>query len=313
MRGRGAARARLPGINPRLRLMFQIATNHLRHGAEAPEFVLMRRVAYLAAATAGLTAALSAPVRAQSPEYTQYTSPQPAQNWHLTLGAALRYQPDYMGSNDYVFRPRPIISLGRGTKSTWWSAEDDAISIGFFSGSAWRVGLSGNLLWERKASSYPALAFSGVGDAKFGAEAGAFVEFYPTSWLRGRVDVRRGIVAHDAMIAEVKLDAFQRIGAWTLGVGPRMTIAGADYVRTYFGGAWAGNGGVLKRYNAGVHTVGAIAQATYHWTEKFQTTAFVEYKRYMGDAARSPVVSVFGSRNSVTVGIGASYAFDLGF
>lgn len=80
----------------------------------------MRCVAFLAGlAVACLSLALGAPAKAQSSQYSQYTSPEPVQNWHLTLGAGLRYQPDYLGSNDYVFRPRPIISLARGTKSTW--------------------------------------------------------------------------------------------------------------------------------------------------------------------------------------------------
>ena len=96
-----------------------------------------------------------------------------------------------------------------------------------------------------------------------------------------------------------------------------LRIVGADYVRTYFGtyGGWAGagTGGLLQRFNAGVHSVGAIAQATYHWTEKFQTTAYVEYKHLVGDAAKSPIVKTYGSRDSITLGISASYAFDLGF
>lgn len=273
---------------------------------------MMRCVAFLAGLV-GLASVFAAPAKAQSPEYTQYTSPESAQNWHLTLGAGLRYQPDYVGSNDYIFRPRGIISLGRGTRSTWWSAEDDAISIGFFSGKAWRVGFSGNLLWERKASTNAALRIAGVPDTKFGGEGGVFAEFYPTSWLRGRVDLRRGIVAHDGVVAEVKVEAFQRIGAWSIGAGPRMTIASADYVRTYFGGAWAGNGGLLQRFNTGVHSVGAIAQATYAWSDKLQTTAYVEYKHLVGDAAKAPIVKTYGSRDSITVGISATYAFDLGF
>ncbi len=274
----------------------------------------MRCVALFLGLVAGLV--LSSPDRAfaQSSEYTQLTSPASAQNWHLTLGAGLRYQPDYAGSNDYVFRPRPIISLGRGIKSTWWTAEDDALSIGFFSGTAWRAGFSGNLLWERKASVNPALV--GVPNTKFGVEAGGFVEFYPASWLRARADLRRGFVTHDALVADFKLDAFTKIGqAWTVGAGPRMSVVGADYIRTYFGPnpGLAGMGGLLQRYNAGVHSVGAIAQVTYHWSEKLSTTAYVEYKHLVGDAAKTPIVRNFGSRDSVTLGISASYAFDLGF
>lgn len=271
----------------------------------------MRSVAFLAAVSAA--ALVPAASQAQSSDYSTLTSPQSAQNWHLRLGAGLRYQPDYIGSNDFIFSARPIISIGRGVKSTWWSAEDDAISIGFFSGQGWRIGFSGDLLWKRKSSTNRALI--GIPDAKFGVEAGAFVEFYPTSWLRARADLRRGFFAHDALIADFKLDAFTRIGAWSLGVGPRARVAGADYVRTYFGtyGGWPGTGGMLQRYNAGLHSVGAIAQATYNWTDKFETTAYVEFKHLTGDAAKSPIVKTYGSRNSVTLGISATYSFDLGF
>ena len=34
-------------------------------------------------------------------------------------GAGVRYQPDYTGSDDYVFRARPIISLGKAGRSRW--------------------------------------------------------------------------------------------------------------------------------------------------------------------------------------------------
>ena len=115
------------------------------------------------------------------------------------------------------------------------------------------------------------------------------------------------------MLVAAWADDFQRIGAWSLGIGPRMTIVGADYVRTYFGGTAAGTGGLLQRYNAGVHSVGAIAQATYHWSDKLQTTAYVEYKHLMGDAAKTPIVKTYGDRDSITFGLSASYAFDLGF
>lgn len=273
----------------------------------------MRCVAFVAGLLACLVLSPMERAAAQSSDYSTLTSPQSAQNWNLKLGAGLRYQPDYAGSDDYIFRPRPIISLGRGIKSTWWSAEDDGLSIGFFSGQGWRIGFSGNLLWERRASTNPALML--VGNTKFGFEAGGFVEFYPTSWLRGRVDLRRGFIAHDAMVAEVKLDAFTRIGsAWELGAGPRMTLVSADYLRTYFGPlSGIGTGGLLQRYNSGVHSVGVLAQATYNWSERLSTTGYVEYKHLMGDAVRTPIVKTFGSRDSFTIGVSASYSFDLGF
>ena len=90
----------------------------------------------------------------------------------------------------------------------------------------------------------------------------------------------------------------------------------SDYAELYSrfgtGGAMPGTGGMLQRFNAGVHSIGALAQVTYHWSDQLKTTAYVEYKRLVGDATRSPIVRPFGSRDSITVGVSASYAFDLG-
>jgi outer membrane protein len=39
--------------------------------------------------------------------------------------------------------------------------------------------------------------------------------------------------------------------------------------------------------------------------------SYVEYDRLLGDAANSPLVTLRGSVNQTTVGVGASYSFDV--
>jgi outer membrane protein len=39
--------------------------------------------------------------------------------------------------------------------------------------------------------------------------------------------------------------------------------------------------------------------------------SYIEYDRLLGDAAKSPIVTARGSANQTTVGIGASYSFDV--
>ncbi len=43
----------------------------------------------------------------------------------------------------------------------------------------------------------------GLNDVDWGFELGGFAEFYPTDNIRGRVEVRRGIGAHDGVVADV--------------------------------------------------------------------------------------------------------------
>lgn len=252
----------------------------------------------------------AAPVQAQN----SLTSPEPVQNWNLTIGGGVRYTPDYLGSNDYSVRPRVIVSVGRGVGSRWWKAEDDAIGLGLLDGANWRAGLSGALVWQREASSN--IALRGLGDVDFGVEAGAFGEYYVQPWLRARVDVRRGFFAHEAVVADLKLDAFGKLSEkLSLGLGPRLSLASTDYFRTYYGVSplqSANSGYAVSRPSGGLLSVGALAQATYYWTPRLQSTAYVEYKRLAGDAAKAAIVKREGSANQFTFGLSTSWTVDLG-
>lgn len=255
--------------------------------------------------------ASACPVLAQS----SLTSPEPAANWNLTIEAGVRYTPDYLGSNDYSFRPVAAAGFGRGSDNRWWTARDDAMSMGMIQGSNWRLGFSGQFLWERRASSN--LALRGLGNVNFGIEAGTFVEYYVEPWLRARIDVRRGFFAHDAVVAELKLDAFTKLSdKLSVGIGPRLTLVTADYNRTYFGvnQVQSRNSGLpVSRPSGGLLSYGALAQATYQWTPRLSTTVYAEYKRLAGDAARAGIVKRYGSADQFTVTLATSWTVDLGF
>jgi outer membrane protein len=49
----------------------------------------------------------------------------------------------------------------------------------------------------------------------------------------------------------------------------------------------------------------------YRIDPQWEVHSYVEYDRLLGDAAKSPIVTARGSVNQTTVGIGASYAFDV--
>ncbi len=261
------------------------------------------------AVAAALVLSASAPAVAQSP-----LSPEQASNWNLTIGAGVRYQPDYQGSDNYMFRPRPIIRLGRGLGSKWHSTEDDAISIGLTQGENWRAGVSGALLFERRESTNPALR--GLGKVGYGAELGGFGEYYIAPWLRARADLRRGFGAHQAFMTDLKLDVFGKLSpAWSFSVGPRVALAGRDYVQTYYGidaVQSARSGLAVQRMQGGLQSAGALGQVSFQWSPRVQSTAYVEYKRLLGDTAKSPIVKRFGSANAITLGFSTTWAIDLG-
>jgi len=68
----------------------------------------------------------------------------------------------------------------------------------------------------------------------------------------------------------------------------------------------------LPAFNAkgGAHSVGAGAQVSYRINPQWEVHAYVEYARLLGDAAKSPPVTLRGPRTKRRSAIGASYAFD---
>jgi MipA family protein len=238
-----------------------------------------------------------------------------ADTWNITVGARVAAQPRFLGSKDRAFAISPQFSMGRGLGSRWLSLEDDNISIGLVNGDRWRLGVTGKLVWSREEKS-SRVALAGLGNTRFGGEAGAFAEFYPTDWLRARVDLRHGFIAHRSMMADLKLDAFTRLGSgWTLAVGPRVQFAGGDFMdRNFSVTAAQAIASGLPQYNArgGLLSYGAAAQVGYSWNSRVESVAFVQYSRLAAEAARAPLVAQRGSRDQVTVGVSTRWTIDTG-
>ena len=234
--------------------------------------------------------------------------------WNVTIGFGATSAPRYLGSKDNGLAFRPVFSVGRGVGSRYLSVADDNLGIGLVEGNQWRAGVSGKLLWERRESSLSQLR--GMGNVPFGGEVGAFVEVYPLSWLRARADLRHGIVAHQALVGELKLDAFTSFaGRWTLSAGPRLAFAGRDFTQTYLGvNAEQSLRTGLPQFKAqhGLISYGAATQLNYQWTPRIQTSVFAQYNRLTGDAAKSSFVMQRGSPNQFTIGSTLRWSIDTG-
>ncbi len=237
------------------------------------------------------------------------------QTWNVTLGARVGVGPAFPGAKTGGLALSPVFSLGRGLGSRWLSMVDDNISLGLAEGANWRAGVTGKPVWQRRESDDHAL--KGLGNLAFGLEAGGFAEYYPLSWLRARAELRRGFIAHDAMMADLKLDAFTRIGDnWIAAAGPRLSLAGGDYQRTYFGVTpeqSAASGLPTFQPKGGTLSYGAAAQVTYQWTKRVESTAYATANRLVGDAANSPLVTERGSRNQFGAGLSTRWTFDTGY
>ncbi|MBX3569916.1 MAG: MipA/OmpV family protein [Rhizobiaceae bacterium] len=233
-------------------------------------------------------------------------------DWQLTVGASGFFAPDYEGDDKLSFNIVPLISLGKAGPEARFTSRNDNISFALIDEGQFRAGPTGKIIFGRDAGDSGDLG--GLDEVKFGAEIGAFAEYYPTDWLRVRGELRHGIRSHHGVVGDVTADAFVDV-AETLRVsaGPRLSFASADYMDAYYGispSESAASG--LPGYDpgSGIKSAGAGGAVTWKATDRITSSIFGEYARLVGDAADSPLVRERGSENQFTFGVSSTYRFD---
>jgi MipA family protein len=285
-----------------------------RRKAHDPRSLLRAVIIGLAGAmTFAIPVAAQPVVTLPAPPITLPFLPSPSGDWTLTIGAGGKMQPDYVGAKHSMFSPVPIFSVHRAGSAEKFRGPRDGASIALFDYGGFRAGPVGKIVSSRKASRYTEL--TGLGDVGIALEIGGFVEYFPVDWFRTRVEVRQGFGGHHGVVADFSGDFIVPLSQqWTVSGGPRFTLEDAKATSPYFGVSLAQSlASGLPIYNAkgGAHSAGAGAQVRYQYNPQWEIHSYVEYERLLGNAASSPVVTLRGSPNQVTVGIGASYSFDV--
>ncbi|HEY0011607.1 MAG TPA: MipA/OmpV family protein [Allosphingosinicella sp.] len=233
----------------------------------------------------------------------------------ITIGAGAQFGPEFPGADSYAITPMPIIDVRRPDQRIAFEAADEG----------WGFGLLGR---EARFNVGPAIQFQGkrdeddvgaaVGNVGFTVEAGAFVEAYLSDSFRIRAEGRRGIGGHEAWVGDVGVDFIARGGDTTVfGIGPRVRLADDKYMNAYFGVSPATavtTGLAAFTPESGVYAAGGAASIRHHFGAdgKWGVHGYARYDRLVGDAADSPIVRSFGSRDQFSAGLGLSYTFRTG-
>jgi outer membrane protein len=232
----------------------------------------------------------------------------------VTLGAEARFLPSFEGSSNTRFLPFPVFDIRRAGEARRFKSPRDGASIGIIETNNFRLGPTLKIRLPRNEGDD--IALRGLGDTKFAIEAGGFVEFWPVEWLRTRAELRQGFNGHHGLVADINADVVYKVSPQlTWSGGPRTTFESASTMQTYYGiDAQQSLLSGLPAYNPsrGLRSVGAGTLVRYEITPRWATHVFLEYERLTGPAANSPLITMRGSRNQVTTGIGLSYAFDIG-
>ncbi|WP_297322651.1 MipA/OmpV family protein [uncultured Bartonella sp.] len=234
-------------------------------------------------------------------------------NWSLTLGASVYEAPKFEGDDTYDIAVDPIISIGKSGADNRFSSRNDNMSFALLERSLIRLGIVGKILQERDSDTSSDL--KGLKRVKWGGEIGGFAEIYPTDWLRGRAELRQGIRSHNGVTSDIAVDAFQNLTPTVqVSGGPRAFYGTKDYFKTYYGvdGDESRRSGLREFHpDSGWGALGAGGAITWKATNKITTSVFGEYKRLTGDAGDSSLVSQRGDKNQFTMGLSASYRFDI--
>jgi len=232
-------------------------------------------------------------------------------DWYVSLGGAGFVGPKFEGAKHNKLQFSPLVSFGKQGPAPRFTSRNDNAAFALLDTGTFRVGIVGKFVPSRDSGDGREL--KGLKDVKWGAEAGGFVEIYPTDWIRARAELRQGIRAHNGLVADVAVDAFTDIAPnLSLSGGPRATFATAKYMDAYYGvDAKESAASGLDRDNpgGGLKSVGVGGALTWQATKNFSTSSFVEYQRLKGSAADSSLVRERGDRNQLVIGVSATYRF----
>lgn len=233
-------------------------------------------------------------------------------DWYLKVGATVLNAPKFDGADGRGFAFQPVISLGKQGPSARFTSRNDNISFALIDTGTFRAGAAGRIVWRRDSSDHSDLA--GLSDVRFGAELGGFAEVYPTDFMRMRGELRRGVRAHEGVVADLAADMFFDVTPTVqVSAGPRASWASGDYFEAYYGvDAAEANTSGLSEYSpgSGLRSYGVGGAVTWETTDQLTTSVFAEYARLAGPAAKSSLVRERGSKNQFTVGVSAVYRFD---
>lgn len=227
----------------------------------------------------------------------------------VRVGLGAQLEPEFIGANGTKVAPLYHVNIARGTNEFKFTAPDDGLGVRILSKGGFSFGPAASIQARRKESDVGAP----VGNVATTFEAGAFAQYELTDSFRVRAKVLKGIGGHKGIVGSIGVDKIWRDGdRYVFSIGPRILFADARYQRAYFGvtaPASLASGLPTDRPGGGIYGVALTSGALYRLSDRWGVFGFARYERLVGDAAKSPIIREYGSRNQLSGGIGLNYTF----
>lgn len=233
--------------------------------------------------------------------------------WTITLDANVSLESDYPGAATRRLQYLPGVSIRRAGTAADFSSPDDGLDFSIYDEGWLKAGPVAKIVGSRSIHGNPELR--GLREVGTSLEAGGFVEYWPMANLRTRAELRQGITGHQSLVGTLGADLIYKPGAFTFSGGPRLNFGSGQYMRKFFSisvpEALANGRVTAFDARSGASSVGALGAAAYEFSPTWTGTLWGGYQRLVGDAGRSPIPRVLGSRNQGSFGATVSYSFNV--
>jgi outer membrane scaffolding protein for murein synthesis (MipA/OmpV family) len=236
-----------------------------------------------------------------------------AKGWVVSPGAKVNILTPYEGADHVVVRPSPSFNIRPASRPYRFTPSDGGTTIEIISTDHFSFGPMARFRYKRESKDQ----LTGLREIKWAAEPGAFVDIWPTYWLRFRAEGRHGVGGHKGLVGDLGADLVLNRGKWSASIGPRVGYGDTKYMDTYFGVTplEAARSPLITRIytpKGGIRYTGVTVAAAYNLDRNWRAKFDVGYKHLNDRAGLSPIVEVAGSRDQWSGSFGVSRSFSLG-
>lgn len=226
--------------------------------------------------------------------------------------AGLQFTPRYPGADDLQPSPMVNFDIARGDDPFKFEAPDDGFGIEIVDSGGFAFGPIANFEDARTAEDVGAA----LPKVDFSVELGGVVKYELRDRFRIRAELRKGVTGHSGWVGSAGADLILRErDEWLFSIGPRVTWSDDTYQDAWFSVAPADSPpSGLPAFDAGggIQAYGATASLITRFSPRWGLSAYAKYDRLTGDAADSPIVLTYGSRDQFSLGAALTYTFGAG-
>lgn len=238
-----------------------------------------------------------------------FSVPAAAQEKRTRIALGPQVYPSFPGSDE--FDVGPLIDYERKPLGEVFEFEapDESFDLALIDSNGFSFGPALNWEGARTAEDVG----TDLPKVRFSIEPGAFVSYHLSDGLRLRAELRKGVTGHKGMIGMAGADFVMRDGDdWLFSAGPRVTWSDDKYQDAWFGVApedAAPSGLAAYDPGGGIQAYGATATFLKALSPRWGIQTYAKYDRLVGDAADSPIVLEYGSRDQLSAGLALAYTF----